>query len=329
MGKEVGEEGTRHLQGACVIGRQMDFSSLKKILGLTRAHIEPMRGQPHQSLAYCSKSDANAFQFGALPQPGNRTDLHTATDLLKTGATMLELADVNPVAVVKFSRGLMYLRSLLSKPRDSADPPKIYWLYGPTGCGKSRFAHVYGMAYTKGITTVWTSSSDLRWFDGYDGQKVVIFDDFRPKEVSFSFLLRLTDRYPFRVPFKGGFVNWCPEVIFITTPYDPDRTFEYRATFRSEDVGQLKRRITRVFDVSNADDSAALDAMYTELVASNGPILSNEQPDNESDVDVSNTTNNTNVLENSEQSTGVGSQINPIVILDSSGEDSASTTHLS
>ena len=34
--------------------------------------------------------------------------------------------------------------------------------------------------------------------------------------------LRLTDRYPMRVPIKGGFVDWVPVRIWITANYGPD-----------------------------------------------------------------------------------------------------------
>lgn len=55
------------------------------------------------------------------------------------------------------------------------------------------------------------------WFDGYLGESVAVFDDFRPWWCRFDYLLALLDRYPIRVPVKGGFVNWIPEIIIITT----------------------------------------------------------------------------------------------------------------
>ena len=46
------------------------------------------------------------------------------------------------------------------------------------------------------------SSRNLQWFDGYMGQKVVCFDDFRKDFCTFHELLRLLDRYPMDVPVK-------------------------------------------------------------------------------------------------------------------------------
>jgi len=92
-----------------------------------------------------------------------------------------------------------------------------------------------------------SSDNTLKWFDGYDGQPVTIIDDFRSKGVRFSFVLRLLDRYPLSVEFKGGFVNWAPRYIFITTPNDVAGTFAARKEHLPEDIAQLERRITKVF----------------------------------------------------------------------------------
>lgn len=251
MGKETAPEtGTSHLQGACIIGTQWTFSKLKTLTGLKRAHIEVMRGTPADSLAYCTKEDSNAFVLGTLPTPGKRNDLKDATDRILAGNTLRELAGDGEVAtaVVKFYKGLTVLRSLTRPARNG--PPFVFWFHGPTGTGKTRCAFGAGRVLGSGDADIWISSGGLRWFDGYDGQSVAIFDDFRAKHVSsFAFLLRLLDRYPVDVEFKGGFVKWTPQYICITCPYDPDECFATRKQHVPEDVAQLKRRITHVFHI--------------------------------------------------------------------------------
>lgn len=70
------------------------------------------------------------------------------------------------------------------------------------------------------------SRNSALWWDGYIGQKTVVLDDFRPWWCPFSFLLRILDRYPIRVQVKGGFVNFVPEKIIITTPLNIEDTFK-------------------------------------------------------------------------------------------------------
>jgi len=252
VGKEISPEtGTPHLQGACILGTQMTFSKLKTLIG-SRAHIESMRGRPADSLVYCSKEDSAPFVKGTLPTPGKRNDLHDVVQRIMAGDTLREIAsdpDQGAVAIVKFNKGLTILRSLVQRKR--VGPPRVFWLYGSTGTGKTRCAFQAGSLISGiGDDGIWISSGGLQWFDGYDGQPVVILDDFRSKGVPFDFILRLLDRYPMSVPFKGGFVNWAPRYIFITCPYDPDECFATRLEHRPEDIQQLKRRITKVFELA-------------------------------------------------------------------------------
>lgn len=245
IGKECGENGTPHLQGACVIGKQMCFTNVKKMPGLSRAHIEEMRGTPAQSVVYCSKDDAEPFTWGELPEPGKRNDIAEACSAILSGSTMRDLALKHGPAVVKFSRGFTTYKSLIQAPRDVSEPPTVYWLYGSTGTGKTRSAWAFANALYP--DSIWTMSDSLNWFDGYDGQAAVILDDFRSKGLKFNFFLKLLDRYPLSVPFKGGFVNWIPKLIIITSPNDICTTFSKRAEHIPEDLEQLARRITGRF----------------------------------------------------------------------------------
>lgn len=244
IGKETGENGTPHLQGAMCFGKAYLFTTIKAWDGLKRAHIEGMRGSPQASLEYCSKQDKNPFIWGKMPEQGKRTDITMACDILSGGATMEELASENGAVVVKYFKGLTVYKSLIAPPRQLM-APTVYWLYGKTGTGKTRCAIELGNLCHP--NSVWISNDSLQWFDGYDGQTCAIFDDFRPKGVRFNFLLRLLDMYPLRVPIKGAYVAWRPELIFITTPNSIECTFAKRAEHIPEDIAQLERRITRTF----------------------------------------------------------------------------------
>jgi hypothetical protein len=75
--------------------------------------------------------------------------------------------------------------------------PRIIWLCGPTGCGKTR------RAFDMMPLDTWINNGSCQWFDGYRGQSLVILDDFRkeqlPREGGFGWFLRLLDRYPMDV----------------------------------------------------------------------------------------------------------------------------------
>jgi len=55
-GKEVGENGTPHLQGFLVMKNKCSMSTVKKLN--SRMHLERMKGRLEQSITYCSKQDS-------------------------------------------------------------------------------------------------------------------------------------------------------------------------------------------------------------------------------------------------------------------------------
>jgi len=283
IGKEVGEDGTPHLQAACVLKSQMTMSAIKKVPGMKRAHFESMRGTPQHNYVYCTKQDPLAFTKGSMPKPGKRNDLETAYESLRAGATMREMAENHGVEMIKYARGFTLVRSLLVGPR--VEPPKVIWIYGPTGVGKTRACVEYANQHHGG--EFWMSCATLQWLDGYDGQSVAILDDFRGKHCSFSFLLRLLDRYPFRVPFKGGFVEWNPSIIFITCPYSPEEVFKVRGEHLPEDLHQLERRILKVIHWKDKDFSLkSVMTILADLLIPVPPPVINLDPAEGSDLEM-------------------------------------------
>lgn len=249
IGKEVGKDGTPHLQGAVVFSKQVYFNTIKKLV--PRLHVERMVATPDKAFEYCRK-DGDYWECGNLPTPGKRSDLIKTVQALREGQTLEEIAQTEDGAVnlVKHFKGFIHLQNLLL---NSAPLRKktVLWLHGHTGAGKTRaaieFAQQLGEPY-------WISGRDLSWFDGYNGQRVAIIDDFRWRHIPFSFLLRVLDRYELQVPIKGGFVRWNPQFIFITTPKTILETFDHE--FRDpEDLKQVQRRVNHVLYFPDDKDS--------------------------------------------------------------------------
>lgn len=241
FGKEVGEGGTPHLQG------YFEFPNNTKVrlsaaqtrvqrLGLMGFHLELAKGTAQQNITYCSK-DGDFFQGGDPPRAhqGKRTDLDVVCDAIKDGDNMVDLIDKFPAQVVKFRSGLEYL--LQTQRERRFFKTEVWWLWGPTGSGKSRWAWDQEPdAYMK--------CSTHKWWSGYIGQESVIIDDYRPsKEMPFNFILNLFDRYPLSVETKGGMVEFVAKKIFVTSPYSPSMTCDHLEWVGAEQKAQLIRRV--------------------------------------------------------------------------------------
>jgi hypothetical protein len=136
------------------------------------------------------------------------------------------------------------MRKYYTKGRDWK--PKVYWYYGESGSGKTRAAMGESNPNDR-----WVSMDSLKWWDGYDGQGDIVIDDFRGSDCRLKTLLRILDRYEYRVEYKGGSTQLLAKRIWITCPYSPESCYRDDG----ENLKQLLRRIDIVRQFFCEDDS--------------------------------------------------------------------------
>lgn len=255
-GKEIGKQGTPHLQ------IYMEFQNTKS-MSVINKKLFPLwlgfrRGTPLQAAGYCRKgesTDTNYAQFadnphetwdgemfGILSHQGKRTDLDDPVEMIvEDKRPMREVARTYPREFVKYHKGFTALRSHLLEPRSLKGPPEVIWLWGGTGLGKTRDAYI--KYFPDEPHYVWKPSNG-NWWDGYDGEMKIILDEFRGT-MPWADILGLLDRNEYRAPIKGGFVQIQADKFIITSPFQPCMCY------RDKDDGadhfrQLQRRITQV-----------------------------------------------------------------------------------
>lgn len=217
----------------------MTLGSLKRLKGLARAHLEKAKGTAAQNLEYCSKEDRNPMVVGEPMRQGSRTDLLELKQDIDEGAPELTLWEKDFPTMVRYYRAMNHYRSLRAQPRHWVT--EVIVLVGPTGCGKTKW--VFDMCEDERLS-LWTYSSG-GWFDGYDGQDVALFDDFYgvDSSIPWDLLLKLCDRYPMKVPVKGGFREWCPKKVVITSNSPVEEWYP-----RQINQQALWRRVTAFID---------------------------------------------------------------------------------
>lgn len=166
------------------------------------------------------------------------SDLATACEKVSGGATLAEVAKDHPSAFVRNYKGLAVLRSLLRPVTANWVGTRcVFWLYGPTGTGKSRTAFEYGGLPYEPIR----AGRGTVWWDGYTGQDVVLFDDLREGQVQIADFLRWTDGRAFVGPIKGGTVGVEAHTWFVTSNYPPSRIWP------GEDLSPVDRRCKVIY----------------------------------------------------------------------------------
>lgn len=225
-GREVGEGDTPHLQGYVEFDSPKSFGWLHG--QLPRAHLEGRRGTREQARDYCMK-DGDYVTAGVWRVQGARRDLDAVRQAADDEGMRPVVAMYNAQQIRVASTYLTYLEV----ERDWK--PEVTWIWGSTGSGKSRRAR----ELTAG-EDVYQKADNNKWWDGYDRHETVILDDFRDTAWSMDYMLRLLDRYGFRVEVKGGFRQMLARKIVITSVRPP---LEHWMSDGREDPAQLLRRI--------------------------------------------------------------------------------------
>lgn len=229
FGKEVGEQGTPHLQGYIVFPNARSLAGVKSLL--PRAHFEVAKGNAEQNREYCSKQ-GDFFEFGEMPISQKRKGelererWSKARRLAEEG----DFENIDDQIYVTHYRTLKLIAKDHMPDVDDAEDVTGEWYWGPPGTGKSRTAREkYPGSYLKMCN---------KWWDGYQDEKTVIIDDFDKNHRVLGHHLKIwSDRYCFLCETKGGARKIRPEKIVVTSNYRIEDIFEDAAL-----VGALKRR---------------------------------------------------------------------------------------
>jgi len=240
FGKEICPTTSKeHLQGFMIFNSNKSLKGLRKELFPWAPHLERSYAGAVVNIKYCKKEGNVWFEDGDPPKgQGLRVDLKMIKQRMEAGATVTEMIEdgmINNFQQIQLAEKLnKYVKIKRTKP-------VVIWIYGPTGCGKTRYVHEH-------YSDVYVAMNN-KWWDGYQSQSCILIDDLRVEDYPFNYLLRLLDAYPLQLEIKNGTVQLRNKVFFITCPETPIGLFG--STHSGEDVGQLIRRIDEIVHGSN------------------------------------------------------------------------------
>lgn len=163
----------------------------------------------------------DAVEIGVKPEQGKRSDLEKLMDDVKLGKRGRALTEKHPEVIAKYPR---FEERIINEDDEikaweqyeSGIPPEIHVRWGHARIGKTRAIYekfgrdVYRTNIVKGNL----------WFDGYNGQDVIIIDEFYG-QIDWPFFLQLIDRYPVQLPVKRSFKWRRATKFYITSNVHP------------------------------------------------------------------------------------------------------------
>lgn len=250
-GKEVGEQGTPHLQGYVSFAAGKTLSATRTCFP-AGVHLTASLGSAEQNITYCSKEN-DTWSKGTPPVSNTRKG--------ELGAAVYdaawEAAKLGNLEAIPAQLRIRYYDTFRRIAADYAPIPahlpdkKIgIWLYAPSDAGKTTWVMTnYPDIYRKDPKT--------KWFDGYIAGQALLLDDVSPYSVGSSdWFKEWTDKWRFRAEFKGGSRLIRPPLVIITSQYTP-----YHVWPADKDL-ETRSAILNRFNLKTLQDYVIVDYLH-------------------------------------------------------------------
>ena len=246
IGDEKGEGGTPHLEVYVYFASAISFGSIKKKVG-TQFHIEAAKTTT-AAADYCKKEKI-MFEDGDPPAQGKRVDLMAIRDqIVLEHKSVDDICMEMPEVYHQYGRTLHKIEDIALRKRFRTEMTKGIWYHGPTGAGKS---HEAFQDFNPATHYVKNLRDD--WWDGYTGQEVVIFNEFRG-QLPYAEMLELCDKWPTTVKRRNREpVPFLAKEIRVTSALEPNKVYG-GVCDREDNIAQLLRR----FEVKKVGYSLAM-----------------------------------------------------------------------
>lgn len=262
MQQEVGgQNGGIHWQCYVEFTRFVDRTFITRILKTGKFHAEPRRMGRTSCRNYCMKHlsrvpGACPIEYGEFKNTqGHRSDMDRVVSMISSGASANVIYENCPTMMIRMGNNIRNTLAL----RDRAKQPTmrnvdVTLFVGTTGTGKTYQAvDMYPDAYIATAQGGGPAKGTI-WFDGYDGQDVVIFDDYH-SWLATEVFLTMMDRYKVQVPVKGGMAPAMWTKIIITSNMLPTQWVDGATKRKPSKVhlAAMLRRIHNMYMVLNED----------------------------------------------------------------------------
>ena len=223
MCDEIGEQGTLHTHVYAVFRNSVKFDTMhRRFYGV---HIEQANGSNQANRDYVRKDGKwldddkhetnlpETFEeWGELPPDRSRreTQAEQIMQMVRDGKSNAEILAECPSAYSKLTYIEQARQTLLEdRYKDSPRKLEVTYLWGDTGAGKTR-----SVMETYGYSKVYQITDYAHPFDGYKGQNVIIFEEFR-SSLKIDDMLKYLDVYPLQLPCRYANKVACFTRVFL------------------------------------------------------------------------------------------------------------------
>lgn len=229
-----------HLQGYARFKAAKTGSAVKKWLGRDDAHLELPIASDWHNHQYCVKEGTIVVQWGEDPkEPATKghSDWEFAHDQISRGKGLLTVIDEKP----HMARYIGALRQLQTekevKQQEAWRDVRTTYMWGSAGVGKSR-----AIMEKYGHENVYRVTDKKNPWDGYRGEPVVVFEEYR-SNFGVENMLNWLDGYPIMLPCRYANRPAQFNRVFLVTNITLEEQFQQVQENHPETFGAFLRRI--------------------------------------------------------------------------------------
>lgn len=242
---EKGISGTKHYQGVFYSKKKITCSWILKKLPRC-GYLAPVK-DTKGAVSYCGKAESRLdgpWEHGTMPSQGRRSDLLECKEIIDAGGRMESLFEQSFSNAVRYGRGLKSYIDLVDKKSPRTWQTNCYIYFGDAGMGKTEAAKEETLEW--GGKTFWMTleagMGGKVWWDGYDGEENIVIDEFE-QQIRLSDFKRIIDSSPFKVPVKGGYVEFKAKRVWFISNLTPDTWYLKAAPGGTVQRNALQRRM--------------------------------------------------------------------------------------
>lgn len=225
MCDEIGEEGTYHTHVFIVFKSAVMFKTMQK--RFYGCHLEMVKGTNMENRDYIRKEGKwadnkkketnliNTFEeYGEIPidMQGSASVNEEIYEMIKNNATNAEILEAFPSALCKLDHFEKARQTILAERfKNIFRKLEVTYIWGDTGTGKTR-----GIMEEFGYSNVYRVTDYDHPFDGYKGQDIIMFEEFR-SSLKIEDMLKYLDGYPCELPCRYANKTACFTKVFFTT----------------------------------------------------------------------------------------------------------------
>lgn len=259
MCDEIGASGTYHTHVYFYSPNAIFYDTVRE--RFPGAHVEKVKGSHKDNRDYILKQgkwendpkhDTNLLETfeesGEMPPERNKRETVSAAilEMIQGGATNGEIILEHPEAMTR-THHIGAARQALRKDkyRNQWRDLHTVYLWGKTGVGKTR-----GIMEGHGYANVYRVTDYVHPFDDYDGEPVILFEEFR-SSLPINDMLKYLDGYPVMLPCRYNNKVACFTEVYIVSNIPLDKQYPNVQIDESKTYEAFLRRIHNVYELNN------------------------------------------------------------------------------